>query len=127
MGIGYTLLLILHILICLFLILIVTVQNDKGGGLAGAFGGMGGSGAFTGSSAVTILTKITAWVATAAFIVLLTINGLGARSQQATLGDSELKKSASGLSGAIPAGPVAAPMGEAPGAVPGLPAPEAQP
>jgi preprotein translocase subunit SecG len=125
MGIGYTLLLIAHVLICLFLILLVTVQNDKGGGLAGAFGGMGGSGAFTGSSAVTILTKITTWVAAAGFIVLLTISALGSRSQQASMGDSDLKKAASGLSGAIPAA-APLPTGDAPGAVPGVPAPEAQ-
>jgi preprotein translocase subunit SecG len=128
MGIGYTLLLIVHVLICLFLILLVTVQNEKGGGLAGAFGGMGGSGAFTGSSAVTILTKITSWAAAAGFIVLLAISALGSRSQQAAMGDSDLKKAASGLSGAIPAAPQAAPLPSgdaAPGAVPGVPATEA--
>jgi preprotein translocase subunit SecG len=129
MGIWYTLLLILHILICLFLVLLVTVQNDKGGGLAGAFGGMGGGGAFTGSSAVTILTKVTQWVAIASFVVLLSLNALSSRSQKASVGDSELKGASSGLSGAIPQqGPATfgptqtnAPV---PGAAP-APAPEA--
>ena len=101
MGIGYTLLLVLHILICLFLILLVTVQNDKGGGLAGAFGGMGGSSAFTGSSAVTILTKITQWVAIVSFVVLLSLNAMSSRSQRTVLGESELKGASHGLSGAI--------------------------
>lgn len=103
MGIGYTLLLILHILICLFLILLVTVQNDKGGGLAGAFGGMGGGGAFTGSSAATILTKITTWAAVAGFIVLLAMNAVGSRTRQVGLGESELKggAAAGGLSGVL--------------------------
>ncbi len=101
MGIGYTLLLVLHIVICLFLILLVTVQNDKGGGLAGAFGGMGGNSAFTGSSAVTILTKITQWTAVVSFVVLLGLNALGSR--HATTGtESELKGASSGLDGGIP-------------------------
>jgi preprotein translocase subunit SecG len=102
MGIGYSLLLILHILICLFLILLVTVQNDKGGGLAGAFGGMGGSSAFSGSSAVTILTKITSWVAIAGFIVLLVMSGIGSRASVGGPGESELKGASGGLGGAIP-------------------------
>jgi preprotein translocase subunit SecG len=129
MGIGYTLLLIVHIVICLFLILLVTVQNDKGGGLAGAFGGMGGSGAFTGSSAVTILTKITQWLALISFVVLLSLNALSARSQRAAVGESELKGASTGLSGAIPGQP-AATFGPTqtntpvPGAAPAAPAPE---
>jgi len=101
MGIGYTLLLILHIVICLFLILLVTVQNDKGGGLAGAFGGMGSSGAFTGSSAVTILTKVTQWTAIVSFVILLALNALGSRSQVVAT-ESELKGASSVLGGGIP-------------------------
>ena len=100
MGIGFTLLLVLHIIICLFLILLVTVQNDKGGGLAGAFGGGGGS-AFTGSSAVTILTKMTQWVAAIGFVVLLGLSAVGSRANQTALGESELKGASKGLSGAI--------------------------
>lgn len=119
MGIGYTLLLVLHVFICLFLILLVTVQNDKGGGLAGAFGGMGGGGAFTGSSAVTILTKVTQWVAVVSFIVLLAMNALSSRNQRAVLGDSELKGASSGLSGALPGAPVSGQPGTSvPGATP---------
>jgi preprotein translocase subunit SecG len=102
MGIGYTLLLVLHIAICLFLILLVTVQNDKGGGLAGAFGGMGGSSAFTGSSAVTILTKVTQWTAVVSFVVLLALNGIGSRNVGDAAGASELKGASSNLDGGVP-------------------------
>lgn len=128
MGIGYTLLLVLHIVICLFLILLVTVQNDKGGGLAGAFGGMGGGGAFTGSSAVTILTKVTQWTAVVSFVVLLGLSALGSRSQGAGFGESELKGASSGLDGAIPTNVGPTQMNSPiPGAAPAQPgtAPEA--
>ena len=45
-----------------FLILLVLIQRGKGGGLAGAFGGVGGSSAF-GSRAGDLFTKITIGVA----------------------------------------------------------------
>ena len=119
MGIGFTLLLVLHILVCLFLILLVTVQNDKGGGLAGAFGGGGGS-AFTGSSAVTILTKMTQWVAAIGFVVLLALSALGSRANQSAMGESELKGARKGLSGAIQQGaPIEGTVGPTQNVVPG--------
>ncbi|HEV3416116.1 MAG TPA: preprotein translocase subunit SecG [Pirellulales bacterium] len=46
----------------LFLILIILVQRGKGGGLAGALGGMGGQSAF-GAKAGDLFTKITLWTA----------------------------------------------------------------
>ena len=45
-----------------FLVLLVLIQRGKGGGLAGAFGGMGGSSAF-GSRAGDLFTRITIIVA----------------------------------------------------------------
>ncbi len=54
----------------LFLILLVLVQRGRGGGLAGALGGMGGSSAF-GAKAGDIFTKIT--VVVAAFWIILCI------------------------------------------------------
>jgi preprotein translocase subunit SecG len=45
-----------------FLILLVLIQRGKGGGLAGAFGGLGGSSPF-GSRAGDTFTRITIYVA----------------------------------------------------------------
>jgi preprotein translocase subunit SecG len=50
------------LLLGIFLILLVLIQRGKGGGLAGAFGGVGGSSAF-GSRAGDLFTKITIIVA----------------------------------------------------------------
>ena len=52
----------------LFLILLILIQRGKGGGLAGAFGGMGGQSAF-GTKAGDLFTRITIGVA-AVWIVL---------------------------------------------------------
>ena len=53
---------ILLFLLALFLILLILVQRGKGGGLAGAFGGMGGQSAF-GTKAGDTFTRITIGVA----------------------------------------------------------------
>ena len=63
----------------LFLIALVLIQRGRGGGLAGAFGGMGGQSAF-GTKAGDVFTKITVVVA-ACWILLciLAINMLSRR------------------------------------------------
>jgi len=53
------LLVILHIIISLFLILVVLVQQGKGADLAGAFGGGGSQTAFGARGATTLLHKLT--------------------------------------------------------------------
>lgn len=50
------------LLVGLFLMLLVLIQRGKGGGLAGAFGGVGGSSPF-GSRTADQFVKITLWVA----------------------------------------------------------------
>ncbi len=58
------------ILLALFLIGIVLIQRGKGGGLAGAFGGVGGSSPF-GSKAGDAFTRITIWVAAIWILVIM--------------------------------------------------------
>lgn len=54
-----TLLVILHVIICLVLILAVLLQSGKAADLAGAFGGVGSQTAFGPRGAQTLLGKIT--------------------------------------------------------------------
>lgn len=70
MGILTGILNSLLILTSLFLICLVLIQRGKGGGLAGAFGGMGGSSAF-GTKAGDVFTKVTMCVA--AFWIFLSM------------------------------------------------------
>lgn len=67
-SIGQSLVGILMFLTALFLILLVLIQRGRGGGLAGAFGGMGGQSAF-GAKAGDTFTKVT--IVAAAFWILL--------------------------------------------------------
>ena len=52
-------LVVLHVLISLFLILVILVQQGKGADLAGAFGGGGSQTAFGARGATTLLHKLT--------------------------------------------------------------------
>ncbi len=59
-----TLLTVLHVIVCLFLMLTVLLQSGKGGGMGGAFGGGNAATVFGGSGASTFLRKLTASAAT---------------------------------------------------------------
>ena len=66
----YSLLIVIHVLICITLALVVLLQSSKGGGLAGAFGGAGGAPQqLLGSRGMTsLLHKMTIYLAVAFFI-----------------------------------------------------------
>ena len=67
-------------LVAVFMILLVLVQRGRGGGLAGALGGMGGSSAF-GAKAGDVFTRITAWTALVWMVLCLATTKWGAASQ----------------------------------------------
>ena len=69
----------LIILVSIFLICLILIQRGKGGGLAGAFGGVGGSSAF-GTKAGDTFTRITVvtasiWMLMAMLLVVMTAGG----------------------------------------------------
>jgi preprotein translocase subunit SecG len=59
---------IIHIIVCLFLIIVVLLQSGTSGDIAAAFGGMGSQTAFGPRGAATAMTKATTW-ATIIFLV----------------------------------------------------------
>ena len=66
----------LHVLVCIFLILVVLLQTGKGADLAGAFGGGGSQTAFGARGATTLLHKLTtaaaiAFMATSLILAIL--------------------------------------------------------
>ncbi len=58
----------IHVLICLFLVMVVLLQSGKAADLAGAFGGMGSQTAFGPRGSATVLSKATT-IAAAMFMV----------------------------------------------------------
>jgi preprotein translocase subunit SecG len=116
-------LIVLHVILCLCLVGFILLQNDKGGGLAGAFGGMGGSAAFSGSSTATFLTTLTWWIAGVSFAAILLLNWMAMSGNNQTQRESELKAARKGLSSVLPAAPAAgSSQGQSQG-IPGLGAP----
>lgn len=59
----YSLLLGLHIIVCLLLVIVVLLQSGKAADLAGAFGGMGSQSTFGPRGAATFLSKMTTTLA----------------------------------------------------------------
>ncbi len=49
-----------HVVVCLFLIIVILLQSGKAADLAGAFGGMGSQTAFGPRGSATLLSKATA-------------------------------------------------------------------
>ena len=54
---------VLHVLVCLFLIGVVLLQQGRSADLAGAFGGQGSQTAFGPRAAANVLTRLTTWSA----------------------------------------------------------------
>lgn len=53
------LLTIVHVVVCLFLIVVILLQSGKAADLAGAFGGMGSQTAFGPRGSATMLSRVT--------------------------------------------------------------------
>jgi preprotein translocase subunit SecG len=88
----YTLLIVIHVFICLGLILVILMQSSKGEGLAGAFGGTSLTGAvFGGRGAATFLSKATSVMAVAFMLSCLTLAFISP-ARQTTSQESAVKR-----------------------------------
>src|SRR5579864_8188516 len=76
----YILALIIHIVVCLFLIVVVLLQSGKAADLAGAFGGMGSQTAFGPRGSATLLSKATTISAVLFMITSLSLSIMATRS-----------------------------------------------
>ncbi len=104
--IGQTIFQLLLSAMAIFLILLVLVQRGRGGGLAGALGGMGGSSAF-GAKAGDVFTRVTV-VAASIWIVLCIVAANVAPSSESRIDTGTTPPPASSTLGGGPAltGPV---------------------
>jgi preprotein translocase subunit SecG len=75
----YTVLTVVHVLVCLFLIGVVLLQSGKAADLAGAFGGMGSQTAFGPRGSATLLSKLTTGSAVVFMMTSLTLSILATR------------------------------------------------
>jgi preprotein translocase subunit SecG len=100
-----TLVTILHVFVCVFLILIILLQAGKGGGMGAAFGGAGAQTVFGGRGAQTFLGKVTS---VSAFLFMLTSLTLAYNSSRSkSVLDAHLPAASSAPAPVAPAGPLA--------------------
>src|SRR4030088_1473312 len=85
----YTLLTLLHVLVCLFLIIVVLLQSGKAADLAGAFGGQGSQTAFGPRGSATLLSKATTFSAILFMVTSISLSMLAVKN--AGLGTSVLE------------------------------------
>jgi preprotein translocase subunit SecG len=64
----------IHILVCIFIIIVVLLQSGKSADVAAAFGGMGSQTAFGPRSAANVLTKATTWSAVIFMLTSITLS-----------------------------------------------------
>jgi preprotein translocase subunit SecG len=85
MQILFWFVIFVHIVVCLFLIGVVLIQQGRSADLAGAFGGQGSQTAFGPRAAANVLTRLTTWSAiifmcTSVALVVLYVRSSGPHS-----------------------------------------------
>jgi preprotein translocase subunit SecG len=115
----------IHVVVCLFLIIVVLLQSGKAADLAGAFGGMGSQTAFGPRGSATLLSKATTLAAAVFMITSITLSIVAQRSAASSGSVLEREKapakSAPAKPGASPAPAAPAPQSSAPVTTPPAP------
>jgi preprotein translocase subunit SecG len=93
---------ILHVIVCLFLVIVVLLQSGKAADLAGAFGGMGSQTAFGPRGAATVLSKATTISAVLFMVTSLSLSVLHTRQGGGSVGPSVLDKAPAATQPAAP-------------------------
>jgi preprotein translocase subunit SecG len=88
----FVLLTIVHIIVCIFLIIVVLLQSGKAADLAGAFGGMGSQTAFGPRGSATLLSKATTVSAVVFMITSLSLSIMATRNAGSSVGNTVLDK-----------------------------------
>jgi preprotein translocase subunit SecG len=70
----------IHVIVCIFLVGVVLLQQGRSADLAGAFGGQGSQTAFGPRAAANIFTRLTTWAAIIFMLSSLTLTILYTRS-----------------------------------------------
>ena len=109
----YILVTIIHVIVCLFLIIVVLLQSGKAADLAGAFGGMGSQTAFGPRGSATVLSKATTisaaiFMCTSLALSIMATRNMGAGGQSTVL-DKGVKQTAPAVPGQKTQAPAPAP------------------
>jgi preprotein translocase subunit SecG len=101
---------VVHVIVCLFLIIVVLLQSGKSGDLAAAFGGQGSQTAFGPRGAATVLSRATTWSAILFMVTSISLSIYAARKTGPSSVLSGIKASQTTSKPAQPATPQQAPL-----------------
>ena len=107
----------IYVIVCVFLILVVLLQQGKGADVASAFGASSSQTTFGARGATTVLEKVTTWSFVAFSVLAVAISLLQARPKSSVLKQLGNQPAATKSAPAVPAAPAPA------NAVPVAPAP----
>src|SRR5690348_4912997 len=107
----YYLVLFVHVVVCIFLIIVILLQSGKAADLAGAFGGMGSQTAFGPRGSATLLSKATTISAVIFMITSMALSIMATRNAGlgATVLEDKSTTSAPAPAKSVPAQPAPAP------------------
>jgi len=114
----------IYVVVCVFLVLVVLLQQGKGADVSAAFGASSSQTTFGARGATTLLEKITTWSFVAFSILAVVISLIEARPKSSVLARA---KSAAPAKAALPApapAPISVPASPG-GTAPAFPAPAA--
>jgi preprotein translocase subunit SecG len=114
----YILAMLVHVIVCVFLIIVVLLQSGKAADLAGAFGGMGSQTAFGPRGSATLLSKATTISAVVFMVTSITLSIMATKGTGSG-GGTALQRHP--VKTSAPVTPAPAPVHTAP--APGTPAP----
>ena len=109
-----------YVIVCVFLILVVLLQQGKGADVASAFGAASSQTTFGARGTTTVLERITTWSFVGFSVLAVAISLIQSRNAKKTVMGSAPKAAASVPAAPKPAAP--APLAPAP-AAPAAPAP----
>ena len=123
----YYLFVTLYVISCLVLMIVILLQQGKGGDIANAFGGGSSQAVFGARAGATVLTKVTAGLTVAFMGLALLLAVWGSRGTSSVVGGVDGPPAVNLPAGAtdIPAQPAATPAPSAPAAAPAATTPPA--
>src|SRR5260370_39755350 len=81
-----------HVIVCVFLVIVVLLQSGKAADLAGAFGGMGSQTVFGPRGTATVLSKATTIAAALFMITSLSLSIVAVRGRNGAAGSGSVIK-----------------------------------
>ncbi len=110
-----------YVIVCVFLILVVLLQQGKGADVAAAFGASSSQTAFGARGAATVLEKVTTWSFVVFAVLAITLSIIQARPRSSVLSREQGRAAPVAPKPVLPAQPAPA---AAPPAAPAPPSPK---